>query len=50
MSPARFNIIASGRRGVGTLGPVRSNYRTHLPQLSDQLFLTDAGMETYLIF
>jgi S-methylmethionine-dependent homocysteine/selenocysteine methylase len=25
-------------------------YRTRLPQLSDKLFLTDAGMETYLIF
>ena len=25
-------------------------YRTRLPQLSDRLFLTDAGMETYLIF
>ena len=27
-----------------------AKYRTRLPQLSDQLFLTDAGMETYLIF
>jgi homocysteine S-methyltransferase len=25
-------------------------YRARLPQLSEQLFLTDAGMETYLIF
>ena len=25
-------------------------YRTRLPQLSDRLFLTDAGMETFLIF
>jgi S-methylmethionine-dependent homocysteine/selenocysteine methylase len=25
-------------------------YRTRLPQLSEKLFLTDAGMETYLIF
>ena len=27
-----------------------AKYRTRLPQLSEQLFLTDAGMETYLIF
>ncbi len=27
-----------------------AKYRTRLPQLSDRLFLTDAGMETYLIF
>jgi homocysteine S-methyltransferase len=27
-----------------------AQYRAHLPQLSDRLFLTDAGMETYLIF
>ena len=27
-----------------------AKYRTRLPQLSDKLFLTDAGMETYLIF
>ncbi len=27
-----------------------AKYRTHLPQLSDKLFLTDAGMETFLIF
>ena len=27
-----------------------AKYRTRLPQLSEKLFLTDAGMETYLIF
>ena len=27
-----------------------AKYRTRLPQLSDRLFLTDAGMETFLIF
>jgi S-methylmethionine-dependent homocysteine/selenocysteine methylase len=27
-----------------------AKYRTRLPQLSDKLFLTDAGMETFLIF
>ena len=27
-----------------------AKYRTHLPQLSDTLFLTDGGMETTLIF
>ena len=27
-----------------------AKYRTSLPQLSDGLFLTDAGMETFLIF
>lgn len=27
-----------------------SKYRTRLPQLADRLFLTDAGMETFLIF
>ena len=27
-----------------------TKYRTRLPQLSDKLFLTDAGMETFLIF
>ena len=27
-----------------------AKYRSHLPQLSDRLFLTDAGMETFLIF
>src|SRR6185503_6754535 len=27
-----------------------SKYRSHLPQLSDQLFLTDGGIETTLIF
>ncbi|HXH46931.1 MAG TPA: homocysteine S-methyltransferase family protein [Bradyrhizobium sp.] len=27
-----------------------AKYRDELPQLSDKLFLTDAGMETYLIF
>ena len=27
-----------------------SKYRTNLPQLSDQLFLTDGGLETTLIF
>jgi S-methylmethionine-dependent homocysteine/selenocysteine methylase len=29
---------------------VMSRYRSNLPQLHDQLFLTDGGMETYLIF
>src|ERR1044072_4690561 len=27
-----------------------AKYRTRLPQLADRLFLTDAGMETFLIF
>jgi len=27
-----------------------SRYRSNLPQIHDQLFLTDGGMETYLIF
>src|ERR1700741_3738614 len=27
-----------------------AKYRTSLPQLADKLFLTDAGMETFLIF
>ena len=27
-----------------------AKYRTRLPQLSEKLFLTDAGMETFLIF
>jgi homocysteine S-methyltransferase len=27
-----------------------AKYRTRLPQLADKLFLTDAGMETFLIF
>jgi len=27
-----------------------SHYRTHLPQLDDQLFIADSGMETTLIF
>ena len=27
-----------------------AKYRSRLPQLSDRLFLTDAGMETFLIF
>ena len=27
-----------------------AKYRAHLPQLSDQLFLTDGGLETTLIF
>ena len=27
-----------------------SRNRSNLPQLRDQLFLTDGGMETYLIF
>jgi homocysteine S-methyltransferase len=29
---------------------VMSRHRSNLPQLRDQLFLTDGGMETYLIF
>jgi S-methylmethionine-dependent homocysteine/selenocysteine methylase len=29
---------------------IMSNYRTRLPQLDDRLFLTDAGLETVLIF
>ena len=27
-----------------------SKYRNHLPQLKDQLFITDGGLETTLIF
>ena len=29
---------------------IRAKYRARLPQLSDQLFLTDGGLETTLIF
>lgn len=32
------------------MNDIRAKYRARLPQLSDKIFLTDAGMETTLIF
>lgn len=41
---------ATRRTASHARGAAMAKYRDDLPQLSDKLFLTDGGMETYLIF
>src|ERR1044072_8222297 len=55
--PARFPYLAPHSRWrrahmslIDDKDCPMANHRSHLPQLSDRLFLTDAGMETFLIF
>src|SRR5690606_4809197 len=45
IAPAIFGPATTKRRGKAM-----AKYRHHLPQLNGNLFLTDAGIETTLIF
>ena len=48
ISEANTSETRTSATGISATGA--SRYRTGLPQLSDQLFLTDGGLETCLIF
>src|SRR3954453_23744770 len=48
---SQAGVLAScGETNNGTRSPAMAKYRNHLPQLDGQVFLTDGGIETTLIF